>query len=56
MPCPSCGSHDLWDDDYNPIWGCNKCHWFGDQRNAYSERDKFNCLPASEPAETPDAT
>lgn len=42
MPCPSCGSHDLWDD--NLAWGCNKCSWFttGAVHNQISPHDRFN--------------
>ena len=25
MPCPNCGSKDIWDD--NMHWGCNICPW-----------------------------
>ena len=42
MPCPSCNSHDLWDD--NLAWGCNKCKFFttGNVVNNYSDNDTFN--------------
>lgn len=25
MPCPNCGSDNVWDD--NMHWGCNACDW-----------------------------
>jgi hypothetical protein len=25
MPCPNCGSENVWDDNLH--WGCNKCKW-----------------------------
>ena len=43
MPCPKCGSNDLWDD--NLAWGCNKCDWMssdGSVRNVTADRDIFN--------------
>lgn len=43
MPCPNCGSHDLWDD--NLTWGCNRCHWVsinGRVRNVAHWRDTIN--------------
>jgi hypothetical protein len=43
MPCPKCGSHDLWDD--NLAWGCLTCHWMsvdGTVRNNVHHNDKLN--------------
>lgn len=42
MPCPNCGSHNLWDD--NLAWGCFDCPWFttGNVQNAPDSRDRFN--------------
>jgi len=42
MPCPACGSHDLWDDML--AWGCNTCHWLttGGVRNTGSPLDTFS--------------
>ncbi len=43
MPCPNCGSHDLWDDFL--AWGCNKCRLFsadGTVRNNPHHRDTLN--------------
>lgn len=41
MPCPKCGSNNLWDD--NLAWGCNRCDFFstGDVRNSGSPYDFF---------------
>lgn len=41
MPCPNCGSHNLWDD--NLAWGCHDCPWFttGDVRNSDASHDRF---------------
>lgn len=42
MPCPSCGSNDLWDD--NLAWGCMRCDWFttGNVQNTGSKYDRFH--------------
>lgn len=49
MPCPKCGSNDLWDD--NLAWGCSRCRWFttGNVRNTYSTYDRFQPEICSEP-------
>lgn len=56
MPCPTCGSNDLWDD--NLAWGCNRCPWFttGSVQNTYSRYDTFRDPPsrsAPPPAQEP---
>ena len=50
MPCPSCHSHDLWDDQM--AWGCNSCGWMtmGGVKNDISPRDQFR-VPQPEPKE-----
>jgi len=42
MPCPNCGSNNLWDD--NLAWGCFDCPWFttGGVQNVADSRDRFN--------------
>lgn len=43
MPCPNCGSHELWDD--NLAWGCYDCEFFstGDICNrGDTSLDRFN--------------
>lgn len=43
MPCPRCGSNNLWDD--NLWWGCAEktCDFMSSTvRNAYSSADRFN--------------
>lgn len=41
MPCPKCGSTDLWDDML--WWGCNSCDFMSDTvRNNLSKHDVFN--------------
>lgn len=25
MPCPNCGSNNIWDDNFH--WGCKDCDW-----------------------------
>lgn len=43
MPCPSCRGHRLFDDDFNPWWGCQDCGWMSDRtRNSRDKRDTFN--------------
>lgn len=46
MPCPKCGSNDLWDDQL--AWGCNRCRWFtgGSTVNTSAYYDRFNGEPS----------
>jgi hypothetical protein len=48
MPCPSCGSNDLWDDMM--WWGCNGCGWTngGTARNKISASDRFGSVKMPE--------
>lgn len=44
MPCPKCGSHNLWDDMM--WWGCIDCHFMTDTiRNQISDKDRWNHFP-----------
>lgn len=47
MPCPKCGSHDLWDDLM--WWGCNICGWFGQAQNRLSRLDRFGPVTYQQP-------
>lgn len=44
MPCPNCGSHDLWDDGGNGYWGCNACKAMHSPNvsNTVATSDRFN--------------
>lgn len=46
MPCPKCGSHNLWEDCMaNGAWGCNSCDWMnigGTVYNKTSTADRFD--------------
>jgi hypothetical protein len=50
MPCPSCGSHYLWDD--NLAWGCRECPWMcvdGHVHNNVSPLDTWEEEPPEKP-------
>lgn len=48
MPCPTCTSSNLWDD--NMWWGCYNCGWTngGNVRNEVSRNDRFTSQHTSE--------